>query len=159
MRGPTAAAGIAGVVLTPLAMNDEMVCDRLVVGLLDISLSERMQMDPQLTLQKAVDLARSSEHVKKQQVALSSQDQSSIEAVRSNPRRSQQHQGSTKPCNWCGYAKSHPRSNCPAKNSRCLKCGKLGHFKRVCRSRVQMVNEQNCYDEDNASFLGNITDC
>ena len=42
-----------------------MFRDRLVVGLKDQTLSKRLQMDSELTLKKAVDLARSSERIKK----------------------------------------------------------------------------------------------
>ena len=43
--------------------------DRLVVGLLDdASLSEKMQLDPKLTLDKAFSMARHSEAVRKQPV-------------------------------------------------------------------------------------------
>jgi len=48
-------------------LRDEMVRDRLVVGLLDASLSEKMQLDPELTLDKALSMARHSEAVRKQQ--------------------------------------------------------------------------------------------
>ena len=48
-------------------LRDEMIRDRLVVGLLDASLSEKMQLDPELTLDKAIALARQSEAVHKQQ--------------------------------------------------------------------------------------------
>ena len=40
------------------AMKDEMIRDRLVVGLLDCALSERLQLDPELTLEKAKRAAR-----------------------------------------------------------------------------------------------------
>lgn len=36
------------------ALHDEMIRDRLVVGLLDVSLSEKLQLDAELTLEKAV---------------------------------------------------------------------------------------------------------
>ena len=46
-------------------LTDEMIRDRIVVGLLDAKLSEKLQLDPELTLPKAVNQARLSEAVKK----------------------------------------------------------------------------------------------
>ena len=44
-----------------------MICDRLVIGIRDCSLSERLQMDPDLTLEKAKQIVRQREAVQKQQ--------------------------------------------------------------------------------------------
>ena len=52
------------------ALRDEMIRDRIVVGLRDARLSEKLQMDPELTLEKAVSAARQSEAVKKQQAVV-----------------------------------------------------------------------------------------
>ena len=57
-------------------INDELIRDRLVVGFRDTRLAERLQLHPELTLEKAVNQARQSEAVKKQQVLLRD-DQSS----------------------------------------------------------------------------------
>ena len=45
-------------------LHDEMIRDRIVVGLRDANLSMKLQMDPDLTLDKA----RQSEAIKQQQV-------------------------------------------------------------------------------------------
>ena len=42
-------------------------------------------------------------------------------------------QRSTDKCFFCGGPR-HPRFKCPAKDSDCKKCGKQGHWDRVCRS-------------------------
>lgn len=42
-------------------LHDELLGDRLVVGLRDTALSERMQLDKDLTLNKAINMARQSE--------------------------------------------------------------------------------------------------
>lgn len=44
-------------------LRDEMLCDRLVVGIRDASLSEQLQMDTDLTLEKAKKLVRQKEAV------------------------------------------------------------------------------------------------
>ena len=39
-------------------LKDELICDRIVVGIRDASLSERLQMDQELTLEKAKAVVR-----------------------------------------------------------------------------------------------------
>eukprot|EP00731_Ephydatia_muelleri_P000002 Em0001g2a len=51
-------------------LHDEMIRDRLVVGLRDANLSEKLQLDSELTLEKAIAMARQSESVKLQQATL-----------------------------------------------------------------------------------------
>ncbi|CAK6972033.1 uncharacterized protein K02A2.6-like [Scomber scombrus] len=53
-------------------LHDELIWDRIVVGLADTQLSERMQMEKDLDLDKAINMARQSEEVKKQQTILTS---------------------------------------------------------------------------------------
>ena len=51
-------------------LKDELIRDRIVVGLKDKKLPEKIQLNPKLTLEKAVTQARQSETVKKQQDTL-----------------------------------------------------------------------------------------
>ena len=55
-------------------LHDELIRDRIVVGIRnrvrDTSLSEKLQMDPKLNLQKAVNAVRQSEAVKSQQATV-----------------------------------------------------------------------------------------
>ena len=53
-------------------LHDELLRDRILVGLADKRLSERMQMEKNLDLEKAIDMTRQSEVVKKQQNTLRS---------------------------------------------------------------------------------------
>ena len=48
-------------------LHDEMIRDRIVVGLLDEKLAVKLQLDPNLTLETASKQARQSESIKKQQ--------------------------------------------------------------------------------------------
>ena len=52
-------------------LRNEMICDRIVVGIRDSALSERLQLDPELTLEKAKKLVRQREAVHEQQQFLS----------------------------------------------------------------------------------------
>ena len=61
-----------------------MIRDQIVVGIHDSRLSKKMQMEPDLTLKKAVSLARQSESVKIQQPTVRGvvQQETTIEAVK-----------------------------------------------------------------------------
>ena len=48
-------------------LKDELICDRIVIGIRDTSLSERLQMDLELMLQKAKTVVRQREAVHEQQ--------------------------------------------------------------------------------------------
>ena len=111
-------------------LREELIRDRIVVGILDRVLSEKLQMDTTLTLEKAVSLVQQSESVKKQQVLLRG-DKSlpgSVEAVT--------HSTQSLKCGNCGRSPQHDRAHCPARNATCNKCGKFGHFQVVCRSTM-----------------------
>ena len=51
-------------------LKDELIRDRIVVGIKDASLSERLQMDPELTLEKAKTVVQRRETVREQQVTI-----------------------------------------------------------------------------------------
>ena len=52
------------------SLHEEMIRDGIVVGLLDAKLSEKLQLDPELTLSKAVTQVRQAEAIKQQQALL-----------------------------------------------------------------------------------------
>ena len=54
-------------------LHDEMIWDQIVVDLQDSNLSERLQTDPELTLNKAITMARQTEAVREQQAVVSSE--------------------------------------------------------------------------------------
>ena len=69
------------------------------MGLADMTLSEQLQMDPNLTLQRAIASAKNSELVKRQQSTIRSAVKSyEIEAVRRETSRSSK----DKDCPYCG---------------------------------------------------------
>ena len=66
-------------------LHDERVRDHIVVGIWDSRLSEKMQLDLNLTLDKATNLVRLSEAVKKQQ-AMVRGTELSVEAIKGLPK-------------------------------------------------------------------------
>ena len=67
--------------------NDELIRDGTVVGIRNQSLSEKMQLNETLTLEKAAGMARVSKAVKKQQPQLREGDRKEVEVIRRNPCR------------------------------------------------------------------------
>ena len=142
-------------------MKDELIRDRLVVGIRDSALSERLQLEPELTLDKAKKLICQRESVRTQQDILQrpliKQESSSLDAVKQFPTRRKLPAippTSDKPtfnkCRRCGTG-AHPRQSCPAKEATCFRCNRRGHFSSQCLSNTiatisvtteQPLNEQ-----------------
>ena len=84
-------------------LTEELLRDRLVVGIRDSSLSERLQMDPELILKKAKRIARQREAVKDNHQQLSGimGDQIMIDYVKKAGETTPRQSGSgsnKKPC-------------------------------------------------------------
>jgi len=124
-----------------------------VVGLLDASLSEKMLLDPELTLDKALSMACQSEAICKQQPVVRGTAQQDSHVVEQEtkvdalghsnsknvPRRDKSHPGGRQPlqtkCSRCGKAPKHSKQQCPARDTTCKKCHKKGHYSSYCFSR------------------------
>ena len=133
-------------------MKEELICDRLVVGIHDLSLSERLQLEPDLTLDKTKRLIRQWEAVKSQQDILQKpkvKEELPLEAVRQKPVRRKLPalpQTSARPppknCRKCGSA-THPKQSCPARDATCFRCNRRGHFSSQCLSNtIALVTTQ-----------------
>ena len=70
------------------ALKDEVIRDKLVVGLVDEQLSEKLHLDPNLTLKRAVNQARQKEAVRKQHAVVLCNPPgvtTNVDAMRSKP--------------------------------------------------------------------------
>ena len=135
-----------------------MIRNRIVVGLTDVSLGEKLQLNPELTLEIAITKARQSEMVKKQQAVVRA-DILYVDGIHKGkpskdkrPTESKQEQ-----CTRCGKIPSHARQNCPAKDSVCHRCKKKGHFQSQCKSKkaIDLIMSDIPEESENA-FLGTI---
>lgn len=122
-------------------LHDEMIRDRIVVGLRDANLSEKLQFDDKLTLDTAVKKAREAEAVKQQQSVVRGEEPKKpdtctpVGAVQRGPRipgkapyaprwkrgPSQKGPAERSTCTRCGRSPAHDRSQCPAKGAACNK--------------------------------------
>lgn len=153
-------------------LHDELIGDRIVVGPRDRRLSERMQLDQDLTLETAIMRVRQSKEVKRQQVTLrgTGSDAGNSKAInrvfkggdKTKMRGKPQHSSTQfKPktsgqCYRCGASPSHPKRDCPAKDEKCHACGRKGHYKRACTA-TKKVHEVEETGDEAGPFLGSIT--
>lgn len=138
-------------------LKEQLIRDRIVVGMLNTKVSEQMQLKSDLTLKMAADTARQAElQVKQSKIIKDDKNVCRIEASDGAQRRNQQRgsQGSGfrgygnynnkngsykqnnkgKNCNYCGYG-PHERKDCPAKDKNCNICKLRGHFANVCNKK------------------------
>ena len=92
------------------ALRNEMIRDRIVVGIRDVKLSEKLQLEDDLTLENAIKKVRQSEVVKEQQTELRGprgKSAAPIDALRGRTKR-----------------KPHTETKGFNKAEKCGKCGK-----------------------------------
>lgn len=161
----------------PASFHDEMIRDRIVCGIRDKKVSENLQLDTKLTLEKAVTQSRQAEIIKGQQVILGN-DSSSFKVAnriavtqknqnnrpkqtndkyRSTPKYSNSSQSATsktkEACFWCGKNDKHSKQECPARKAICNKCKKTGHYAKVCKSKLQVNQLEGTKP---TAFLGHV---
>lgn len=161
-------------------LHEEMIRDRIVVGIRDAKLSERLQLDPNLTLDKTITQVRQNEEIKRQQPIIrreksevkevnvdavvtkrTSKAKMTLQKAEGTVQRTQSFYNATPKikqmdsCKRCGKSPQHPWKLCPAREAECRKCRKKGHFATVCRSvqRLEAIVDSS-YDE--SAFLGTI---
>ena len=153
--------------------KDEQIRDRIVIGISD-DVSQKLQLEPEFSLERAIQIARQSEQIKQQNVSLRSE--CAVDAMRQGRRQfhgrrssnegqwqeKQEHRESTHQptCSRCNrqHGKIHP---CPAKNKTCRRCNKIGHFEAACQTR--MLKEvtampSSTTDTDEMFFLGEVNE-
>lgn len=160
--------------------EDDQIRDRLVVGLLDSHLKEKLQLQHDLTLEKALRMARQYEQIKnqsKQETATGTTDEAQFRHSsytqstrgrghnRGQGQQSRLRRGSSSrpagrggrgsedkdSCGNCGYKHG---SRCPAQGQICRNCNKKNHFKRMCRSVQEVVTDsEEEYGEHQEEFL------
>ena len=137
---------------TLLQVNDDLMRDRLVVGLHDDEVRHKLLAETKLTLETTVKLCRAEEAARQtgQHIAPAT---ASVNATRSTYKRKQftkpasstvaQGKPNTKPSvkwNNCGCS-AHTKSPCPATGKKCDGCLGIGHFQGMCpKSRKPGTN-------------------
>ena len=106
-------------------LKNALISDRIVVGVRDESLRERLLRKTDLKLDKAIEFGRAAELIQKQTAELK-------ELPATVDRITKNRGNSTKPqCTRCGYR--HADRPCPAQGKRCRRCDRPNHFASCCK--------------------------
>ena len=130
--------------ITALYHLVEMIRDRLVVGIRDKSLSEKLQMDAALTLEQAKKAIRQCEAIQ-DNIAFwmgdSSSDPIRVDGFKGKTKSDKHSKkaatgtsSTAKQCTRCGRG-NHKRDKCPARDAICHKCHQKGHYSAYCLSK------------------------
>ena len=137
------------------ALEDNLI-DQLIKGVAHVSVQKKLlDQDPKvLTLDKATDFARIFEATQSQLLQLGCKEQINYVQKGNRPqgksvvsdvshKQSQSvvsHKPSHHKCYFCG-GQIHKRENCPAKDKKCNKCQRFGHWGKVCKSTNSKSSE------------------
>ncbi|UYV61543.1 K02A2.6-like [Cordylochernes scorpioides] len=125
------------------SQKDSLIRDRIVYGIQDKALQERLLREPNLTLLKAIEMCKTNE-ISKQQIKIMQNNQNICQIrkyeKKHSPKQNQESEKEFK-CQRCG--KSHRAKNCPAWGKRCSKCKKMNHFAAFCKSSaIRSLNDE-----------------
>ena len=126
---------------------DQILRDRLVTGIRDVKVRERLLRDNKLTLEKALDIVRAAESTEVQMKEMNLQ--AGLHAVRQTQNEDESNEAAPKSdkvaikdCKYCG--RNHEKRKCPAFGQTCRKCGIKNHFAAKCqaKNRVAAMQDQ-----------------
>ena len=114
---------------------DNMIRDRVVCGIMNSKIQQKLLAEKPMTLKRAVEIAQGMETASKNAKELAQQEKATetVHQVRP-PTRGKDTGGSTKfhsTCFCCGRI-GHRREQCRMKDAVCRGCGKTGHLVHVC---------------------------
>ena len=156
-------------------LKDSLIRDRLVIGTTDDVCRDRLLRErPVPDLNHCIECLRASELSRSHKQHMSTLGKESIDYMHGRPvhkNKSYQQKGkqpatqsnTQKPtpttgddCHWCGAKPAHPRKTCPARDAKCSRCKKNGHYGHKCQSSKSKSNEVQDEDYVNVAFLGEV---
>ncbi|XP_050526942.1 uncharacterized protein K02A2.6-like [Daktulosphaira vitifoliae] len=116
-------------------MKDRLIRDRVVAGVYDKKLQEKLLNEANVTLDKVIDVARKFNAAMKQSNVMNTTEEEN--AILRIKKSSKNYRSSfvknIENCKRC--SKTHEINKCPAYQKKCIKCDKFNHFAKMCKGR------------------------
>ena len=143
---------------------NEMIRDRIVFGTNSRKIREKLINEgKELTLDKAIDIARTYEMSHSQMKSMEAGDEAVHSVNRDQRPRKNSPKSPKEPlqrgtCGRCG--KTHAKNSCPAMGKTCLKCKNANHFANTCKTQDQKVHEvsDNPYQVSDSLFVESVSE-
>ena len=117
-------------------LKDELIRDKIVCGVASPLIRKQLLKERGLTLDRAIDIGIANELSDRNNSELSSNVSDSKEEVYGVGKGRKFPKKDSKPdiqnCKNCGGNHAPKQKSCPAFGKKCLYCGKLNHFEKVC---------------------------
>ena len=141
-------------------LKEELIRDRIILGIRDVTIQERLLRTEKLTLDLAIEACKAAELTKARVRDL---HEKSIDAVNKKKMgHSNKYHDKMRPsqgkfkCRRCN--KVHGPRECPAFGKNCRRCGTVNHFEVGCRVRkVKEVLPQEETDDDNTMCIATLS--
>ena len=115
-------------------MREEMIKDRIVIGVIDSQLRRALLQQPKLSLKSVIECGRATETTKRQLQKMTPAEE--VSAIRKSKRsgsyKQQVSSNSLKNCKYCGKSHEKAKEKCPAFGKICGYCSKRNHFEIMC---------------------------
>lgn len=114
---------------------EEFVMDQIVVRMYSDATRQKWWTEDDLDFEKSKKIYRAAERASKEinEIHFSGLD---LNSTRVNVMTDTKTVG----CNRCGF--KHEKHNCSAYNKTCNKCGKGGHFGKMCKAKIEASNNE-----------------
>ena len=145
------------------SLKESLVRDRIICGIRDKQLREELLKDPNLDLERCLNVCRVAELSKERRKAL--EDGENINLVRQKWKSNKSTQAvkpkfdkrdieKNRECKYCGRCHEGQRDKCPAFGKKCLKCSKINHFAKKClaKSKVNAITMESSSDADDDEY-------
>ncbi|UYV82346.1 K02A2.6-like, partial [Cordylochernes scorpioides] len=128
-------------------LTEELIRDRIVLGIKDNRVRKKLLMEPKLNLSLAIDICRTAEVTEQQITKLTGQESEDVKWNRKYERKKEATKATNETfediinCHYCGS--KHRKASCPAYGKICTWCNRKNHFSKVCRLRIQKPKQMN----------------